>query len=86
MKYRFYLNVIVTGVLLLGIINQYNTANAQSIKSRFKIALIQMNVVGGELQTNLGHAVKQIEAAANQGAQIALLPEAMDLGWTHTSA
>ena len=51
-----------------------------------KLALIQMKVVGGELDQNLQNAAEQIARAAGEGAQLALLPEVMDLGWTHPSA
>lgn len=52
----------------------------------FKLALAQMRVVGGALETNLAHAAEMIAEAALHGAQIVLLPEAMDLGWTDPSA
>ena len=52
----------------------------------FKLAVAQMRVVGGALDTNLEHAREMIEEAAKQGAQIVLLPETMDLGWTDPSA
>jgi hypothetical protein len=48
-----------------------------------KLALVQMNVVGGELDINLEHAAERIARAANEGANLALLPDVMDLGWTH---
>jgi predicted amidohydrolase len=48
--------------------------------------MAQMRVVGGDLATNLEHAAEMIAAASENGAQIVLLPEAMDLGWTDPSA
>ena len=48
-----------------------------------KVAMIQMKVVGGELEKNLSMASSLIAEAARQGADIAVLPECMDLGWTH---
>lgn len=51
----------------------------------FGLALVQMHVVGGDPGRNLGHAEELIAEAAVSGADIALLPEAMDLGWTHPS-
>jgi predicted amidohydrolase len=51
-----------------------------------KLALVQMNVAGGELDLNLQHAAERIAQAAGEGAHLALLPEVMDLGWTHPSA
>lgn len=52
----------------------------------FTLALIQMLVIGGDRQANLRHAGERIKEAAQHGAHIMLLPEAMDLGWTHPSA
>jgi len=52
----------------------------------FKLALIQMHVEGGDKKRNLNHAVDLIAEAAGNGAQVALLPECLDLGWTHPSS
>jgi len=52
----------------------------------FKLALIQMSVESGNKKRNLAHAEELIEDAAVNGADLALLPEAMDLGWTHPSS
>ena len=52
----------------------------------FKLALVQMHVEGGEKAQNLHHAKEMIYESAKNGADIALLPEAMNLGWTHPSA
>ena len=60
--------------------------NRDVMDGPIKLALVQMNVVGGELDLNLKHAAARIEEAANGGAHLALLPEVMDLGWTHPSA
>lgn len=51
----------------------------------FKLALAQMLVVGGELDANLQRAVRMIATAARDAAQVVLLPEALDLGWTSPS-
>lgn len=52
----------------------------------FTLALLQMRVDGGQKERNVAHAIKLISAAAEAGARMALLPEAMNLGWTHPSA
>ena len=52
----------------------------------FKLAMIQMEVRGGDKEWNVGHALELIAEAAAHGAQVALLPECMDLGWTHPSS
>lgn len=58
-----------------------------SIKpDRYILAMVQMKVEGGALEQNLDRAARQISRAAANGARIALLPEMMDLGWTHPSA
>lgn len=51
----------------------------------FRVAMIQMRVTGGELLANLARAEHHIEEAAGGGARLAVLPGAMDLGWTHPS-
>ena len=48
--------------------------------------MVQLLVEGGEPDRNLGRAVEWIGKAAGEGCQIALLPEVLDLGWTHPSA
>jgi predicted amidohydrolase len=52
----------------------------------FKIALIQMYIYPGDKEVNLDNAEKLIREAAENGAKVVLLPEAMNLGWTHPSA
>jgi predicted amidohydrolase len=52
----------------------------------FKLALIQMRVLGGRKEENLRHAEALMADAAGQGARVMLLPEAMSLGWTHPSS
>lgn len=52
----------------------------------FSLAMIQMKVEGGEKSRNLDRAEAMIASAARSGAKIALLPEALNLGWTHPSA
>ncbi len=58
----------------------------KEIKRQFKLAMVQMFVEGGALDVNISNATKRIKKAAENGAAIALLPEVMDLGWTHSSA
>lgn len=59
---------------------------SQKGSTSFKLALAQMRVEGGALDVNLAHAAEMIAEAAENGAQLVLLPEAMDLGWTDPSA
>lgn len=51
-----------------------------------KVAMIQMKVVGGQLNENLTRAESLVKEAATKGAEVAVLPECMDLGWTHPSS
>ena len=53
---------------------------------RFKMALIQMCVTGGNKSRNLARAQEMIAEAAAHGSRLVVLPEAMDLGWTHPSS
>ena len=87
----------LTGMLLLAAMVTTGCRNEQSSMNQentvverqdgaIKLAMIQMKVVGGELDRNLRHAAERIARAASEGTQLALLPEVMDLGWTHPSA
>ena len=48
-----------------------------------KVAMIQMSVKGNDMDVNLQRAATLVAQAAVNGAGIALLPECMDIGWTH---
>lgn len=54
--------------------------------TKLRIAMVQMKVVGGDLEGNLTRASDMVSEAARNGARLALLPECMDLGWTHPSS
>ena len=51
-----------------------------------KVGMGQLLVEGGEPRRNLDRAEKMIADAAQKACQIVLLPETLDLGWTHPSA
>jgi len=46
----------------------------------------QMRVEGGDVEGNLERAWSMIRHAADQSAEIVVLPECLDVGWTHPSA
>jgi predicted amidohydrolase len=50
-----------------------------------RIALAQMYVTPGDKQANLRRADQMISRAAAGGADVVVLPETMDCGWTHPS-
>src|SRR4051812_3314427 len=52
----------------------------------FRLAVVQMHVEGGDQEGNLERAAHLVDEAVRAGAQVVLLPETMDLGWTHPSA
>lgn len=52
----------------------------------FKLALVQMAVTPGAKADNLRRAAERIAQAAVNGAKVVVLPEAMNLGWTHPAA
>jgi predicted amidohydrolase len=72
------------GSVAQNVVSQVNYKN--QVKSRIKLAMAQMLVEGGNPEANLERAAERIETAAANGANLVLLPEAIDLGWTHSSA
>ena len=52
----------------------------------FRLGMAQMLVEGGQPDRNLARAGEMIARAASEGCAAVLLPEALDLGWTHPSA
>lgn len=51
-----------------------------------RIALAQMRVEPGRPDENLARAAEWVARGAAAGADLVLLPEALDAGWTHPSA
>ena len=51
-----------------------------------QLAMGQMRVEGGQPGENLPRAARMIRQAAAEGCEIIVLPECLDLGWTHPSA
>jgi predicted amidohydrolase len=58
-------------------------ADRSWVTALFRLALVQMKVVGGHKEQNLAHADAMIGRAADEGADVVVLPEAMSLGWTY---
>lgn len=56
------------------------------MKKSIKIGMAQLLVEGGEPERNLQRAKKLIEKAVKEDVQLVLLPETLDLAWTHPSA
>ncbi len=52
----------------------------------FKLGMAQMRVDGGQIADNLLRAKGFITEAAARGCQIVVLPECLDVGWTHPVA
>jgi len=75
--------IMLTTLLILGSLN-YGYGQMKDIN--FKLAIVQMRVDGGSRIKNLERAGERIKEAANNNAEIILLPEAMDLGWTDPSS
>ncbi|MCW5963386.1 MAG: carbon-nitrogen hydrolase family protein [Bryobacterales bacterium] len=53
---------------------------------RVRIAMAQILVEGGQPENNLARAAAAIRDAASRGCHIVVLPECLNLGWTHPSA
>jgi predicted amidohydrolase len=56
------------------------------IGASYRVGMAQILVEGGRPQQNLDRAVKAIARAAEQGCRLVVLPECLDIGWTHPSA
>lgn len=54
--------------------------------TRYRLAMAQMLVKGGKPDANLARADAMISGAAAQSCRVVVLPECMNLGWTHPSA
>ena len=78
-------SILMIFIAALLLITAHDMKSQNTVKE-FKLALVQMYVEPSELQKNLNHAAVLIAEAARGGADIALLPEVLDLGWTHPSA
>ncbi len=53
---------------------------------RIKIGMGQLLVEGGEPERNIQRALEMIDLGVERQCDIVLLPECLDLGWTHPSA
>lgn len=84
------MNNTITSLLILSLmiikVGFSHELNANKVKSHMKLAMAQMLVEGGNKKDNLERASQRITAAAKNGADLILLPEILDLGWTHSSA
>jgi predicted amidohydrolase len=76
------LKSLITGSYVLVTFISYS----QTTTREFTLAIIQMYVEPGNKAKNLAHAEQLILEATVNKADVVLLPEVMDLGWTHPSA
>ncbi|MBM3213445.1 carbon-nitrogen hydrolase family protein [Candidatus Poribacteria bacterium] len=51
-----------------------------------RIGMCQIRVEGGRPEENLSRAADAVASAARDGCDVALLPECLDIGWTHPAA
>jgi predicted amidohydrolase len=59
---------------------------SSSTRTTVRLAMGQMRVDGGRPEANLQRAEQMIARAANERCRVIVLPECLDLGWTHPSA
>lgn len=59
---------------------------SQKDQKLMRIGMGQLLVEGGEADRNIRRAEEMIDSASKQGCDLVLLPETLDLGWTHPSA
>lgn len=57
-----------------------------SIMKKLKIGMGQILVEGGESERNLNRALNAIIESKEQNCDLVVLPETLDLGWTHPTA
>lgn len=78
---------ILLALLLLEACSKQLRDNSDPVViNNYILAMVQMKVEGGTPYQNLQRASDCIKQASAHGAKIVLLPEMMDLGWTHPSA
>jgi len=53
---------------------------------RFRLAMAQMRTEWGKRSRNLAHAAELVGEGAARGCSVVLLPECLDIGWTHPNA
>jgi len=68
----------ITELLMLGVIIV--------VFPEFKLAMGQMLVKGGRIEENLKRAERMVSKASQEKCQVIVLPECLDIGWTHPSA
>jgi len=78
----YIVNVMIAGSFVLSSVAAFSQTTARE----FNLAVVQMYIEPGEKDNNLAHAEQLIRDAAAHDADVVLLPEVMDLGWTHPSA
>ena len=78
--------VFLVAVSLISSSPKKESMTTESPLISYKLAMAQMEVEAGNLNANLDRAEKRIAEAAAHKAQIIVLPEVMDLGWTDPSA
>jgi predicted amidohydrolase len=74
---------IIAGAFLIAPAVSSAQQTTPAAKKTVKVAMVQMNVVANDVDANLAAAEKLVAQAAAKGAQVAILPECMDIGWTN---
>ena len=83
-KLTYLVKALLTGSFLF--ITTISHSQMRKMTKEFNLAMVQMYVEPGNLATNLAHAEELIQEASANKADVVLLPELLDLGWTHPSA
>ena len=73
--------IIIFAFLLLCCLNSVIASH-----TKLRVAMVQMDVVDGNLTENMRRAEKSIREAAGMNVDIVCLPEAADLGWLYQQA
>ena len=54
-----------------------------SVPNVVRVAMAQMRLEWGACEQNLRHAAEMVAQGAADGCQVVVLPECLDIGWTH---
>jgi predicted amidohydrolase len=83
MKNMSFIACLIATVFLITSFFSFAQQTSPAAKRTVKVAMAQMNVEPNNVDANLATAERLVAQAAANGAQVAILPECMDIGWTN---
>lgn len=77
---------VIAVLIGLSLASYNSSAVSVANPSRLRVAVVQMDVVDGNIMANMNSAEKSIREAAVMNADLVCLPEAVDFGWLYQGA